>query len=86
MNTNNKFLKFVKKIESENINDFSEYILLSSTLDKSFGSGTTNRTCSNSASSCIDSINGRCTNSSSSDCSNSMNRHKCQTQSLQSSF
>lgn len=86
MNTNNKFLKFVKKVESENLNNSSESILLSNTFDNNFGSGTTNRTCSNSASSCTDSINGRCTNSSSSDCSNSMNRRKCQTQSLQPSF
>ncbi len=83
MEANNKFFKFVKNIEeAKNLTNNMESILLSNTIDQNRGSGTINRTCSNSGSSCDGSINKRtCTNSS--DCSNSANSRTCLPQILE---
>ncbi len=84
MKTNNKFLKFVKSIESKNLDGNKESILLSNNIDQSMG-GTINRICSNSASSCDGSINRRtCTNTST--CTDSSNRRTCMPQKLEPAF
>lgn len=78
MNTNTKFLKFIANLEQMIIDENQETILLSKTIDQSFGSGfivTNGELCVNASSACQGSTNGRrCSNS---DCSDSTNTKKC---------
>jgi hypothetical protein len=75
MERNNKFLFFVKKLETENLNGSFESMMISNNFEQNLGGGTINRICSNASTSCTDSINKKCTNSSSYGCNNSMNRN-----------
>lgn len=80
MNINTKFSKFIANLEQMIIDENQETILLSKTIDLSFGSGlivTNGELCINSTSACQGSMNGRkCSNS---DCSDSTNTKKCTT-------
>lgn len=76
MDTNNKFSKFVAKIEQKMLDSNQESMIIHAISGEEIGGS--NGTCENTSGNCNSSINRRCTNGNSSGCSGSMNS-KCNT-------
>jgi hypothetical protein len=77
MEANNKFLKFVAKLEQKMLDSNQESMILIGTQNEQFIGGSNDGRCTNDAQSCDSSINNRCTNRTSSGCDGSMNERRC---------
>lgn len=73
MDTNNKFSKFVAKIEQDMLDGNKESMILhNNSMSNYFGGA--NGSCTNEASSCDGTTNNNCTNHNSSGCNESVNK------------
>jgi len=77
MDTNNKFSKFVAKLEQKMLDGNQESMILLGVTDAQLWGGSNGRHCTNAGSSCIGSINDvKCENRNG-NCSDTINGRKC---------